>query len=144
MPHGQPMMPSSPGSGTAESQVGPETPAAERRPPSAQYEGQTAASSTRDPRPRPLILQAVPALAIFLLAVWPRMVGLETFVTTDEIFWVGRSGNFARALASGRLASTFQTGHPGVTTMWAGLLGMGRERGQRLGGDRREVPRSPV
>jgi hypothetical protein len=72
------------------------------------------------------------------------MVGLESFVTTDEIFWVGRSGNFARALASGRLAFTLQTGHPGVTTMWAGLLGIGSERSQRLGGDRREVSRGQV
>ena len=82
--------------------------------------------------------------ALFLLAFWPRQVGLDVFVTTDEIFWAGRSGNFAQALASGRLAGTFQTGHPGVTTMWLGLLGMGPERAQALAGDRREVARSQV
>src|SRR6266568_2133933 len=65
------------------------------------------------------------ALAIFLLALGPRLVGLDTFVTTDEIFWAGRTGNFSRALLGGRLNSTFQTGHPGVTTLWTGLVGMG-------------------
>lgn len=83
-------------------------------------------------------------ILLFLLALWPRLVGLDTFVTTDEIFWVGRTANFARALASGRLDLTFQTGHPGVTTMWAGLLGMGPAQAQQLGSDRREVSRSQL
>jgi hypothetical protein len=87
---------------------------------------------------------ALLALAIFALALWPRSLALGTFVTTDEIFWAGRSGNFARSLANGQLSGTLQTGHPGVTTMWAGALGMGLERAPRLAGERREVSRSQV
>jgi 4-amino-4-deoxy-L-arabinose transferase-like glycosyltransferase len=92
----------------------------------------------------PAARQALLAVGIFLLALWPRVVGLDTFVTTDEIFWTGRTGNFARAVADGQLSGTLQTGHPGVTTLWAGFLGMGAERAQRLAGDRREVSRSQV
>ena len=94
---------------------------------------------------RPGVAGAVAVgLLIFLLAFLPRNVGLQTFVTTDEIFWVGRTGSFERGLARGRLDLTFQTGHPGVTTMWAGLLGIGPERAQRLGADNRDVSRGQV
>jgi 4-amino-4-deoxy-L-arabinose transferase-like glycosyltransferase len=138
------MMQSRPGAGSSEPQARLAAPAPQRPPRSARADGRSPASPAPNAQRRPRALKGFAAAAIFLLAIWPRMVGLETFVTTDEIFWVGRSGNFARALAGGRLALTSQTGHPGVTTMWVGLLGMGPERGQRLGGDRREVSRSQV
>jgi hypothetical protein len=84
------------------------------------------------------------AAAAFLLALAPRLHGLDVFVTTDELFWAGRTGSFSRALSTGRLAETFQTGHPGVTTMWAGLAGMGFDRALRLAGERREVSRRQI
>jgi 4-amino-4-deoxy-L-arabinose transferase-like glycosyltransferase len=83
-------------------------------------------------------------LAVLLLALGPRLVGLDVFVTTDEIFWAGRTGNFASALERGDFAATFQTGHPGVTTMWLGFWGMGWEQALSLAGDRRAVSRSEV
>ena len=39
-----------------------------------------------------------------------------------------RSVRFGAALARGDLASTFRAGHPGVTVMWTGLVGIGPER----------------
>lgn len=59
-----------------------------------------------------------------LLALLPRVVGLNDFYTIDEGYhWPGRVENFANALVQGDWAATNQTGHPGVTTMWLGALG---------------------
>lgn len=55
---------------------------------------------------------------IFLLALWPRWVGLDGFVTADELRWTCRALNFRAALAAGEWADTLQTGHPGVVPMW--------------------------
>lgn len=64
------------------------------------------------------------ALLIVLLAAFlaPRLVALGRFVTADEPTWGKRSANFYYALDNGDYASTYQTGHPGVLTMWAGAL----------------------
>ncbi len=84
------------------------------------------------------------AALVAALALPPRVVDTDRFVTTDELFWMGRAGNFARALATGQLGQTFQSGHPGVTTMWAATLGMGPAEAQSLAGARREVSRREV
>jgi len=60
------------------------------------------------------------ALAIAFTA--PRIVSLGSFVTADEPTWGKRAASFYYALADGDYASTNQTGHPGVTTMWAGAV----------------------
>lgn len=65
----------------------------------------------------------VVALVIFLLALAPRLLDLGVFVGPDEFSWVNRSAAFARALAGGNLAGTYQTGHPGVTLLWVETLG---------------------
>jgi 4-amino-4-deoxy-L-arabinose transferase-like glycosyltransferase len=63
-------------------------------------------------------------LLLFLLALAPRMLGLGAFLTTDEAnHWQLRAHNFLQALQEGDYASTNQTGHPGVTTMWLGAAG---------------------
>jgi 4-amino-4-deoxy-L-arabinose transferase-like glycosyltransferase len=59
-------------------------------------------------------------LATFVLALVPRLVQLDSFITTDEPLWVCRSINFRNALLAGDWADTFQVGHPGVITMWIG------------------------
>jgi dolichyl-phosphate-mannose--protein O-mannosyl transferase len=58
-----------------------------------------------------------------LLYLLLRTTGLDRIVTTDEPFWLGRSANFYRALWQGDLVHTFQHAHPGVMTMWAGMVG---------------------
>lgn len=63
-------------------------------------------------------------LAILLLALLPRVWDLDAFISWDEPKWASRSANFLFALQRGQLEGTFQTGHPGVTTMWLGATGL--------------------
>ncbi|HZO30571.1 MAG TPA: hypothetical protein VFH48_31755, partial [Chloroflexota bacterium] len=60
----------------------------------------------------PLLL----AVLLVLVALPPRLLETDRFVTTDELFWIGRSAAFGRAIETGQLGQTFQAGHPGVTT----------------------------
>jgi len=63
------------------------------------------------------LLGCVLALSLFL-----RLYGLDVFLSGDETKWVCRGVNFHAALARGDLRGTYQTGHPGVLTMWIGAL----------------------
>src|SRR4051812_4462284 len=72
------------------------------------------------------------ALALAVIALIPRCLGLADFFTIDEPYhWIGRVRRFAEALGHGDWAATDLTGHPGVTTMWLGALG--RRLGQLMG-----------
>ena len=62
--------------------------------------------------------------AILISSGFLRLRDLDLFIASDELRWACRSINFHAALDEGRLADTFQVGHPGVITMW---LGMGPE-----------------
>ena len=64
------------------------------------------------------------AVGLFLLALLPRITNLGALITPDERRWVERSVAFFSALLQGDWANTFQEGHPGVTTMWTGTLGL--------------------
>lgn len=68
--------------------------------------------------------EAVTALALFLIALVSRLLALNVFVTADERRWVGRSVKFFMALLERNWAGTLQRGHPGVTTMWSGVMGL--------------------
>ncbi|HYU17148.1 MAG TPA: hypothetical protein VEQ11_00435 [Chloroflexota bacterium] len=72
------------------------------------------------------ILQS--SLFIFLLALAPRLAALDAYVTIDESRWLQRASDFYALLAQRDPEDTFIIGHPGVTTMWTALLGMGTER----------------
>ena len=62
------------------------------------------------------------ALTILVVAIWlPRGLALDRLVTPDEKRWLTRSGNFYQALLHGDFANTYQSRHPGVTTMWVGM-----------------------
>lgn len=83
----------------------------------------------------------VRGIGLFALALAVRLPALGKFLTPDEFLWVDRSRNFLAGLlntgfvctslvehtgpgqAEG-LACTLRTGHPGVTTMWTGSLGI--------------------
>src|SRR5215212_1654929 len=73
-------------------------------------------------------LMLVSAVVLFLLALYPRIINLSGYLTTDEGNWMGRTALFARALQIGDPAGTYQSGHPGVMTMWLSLIGMGPDR----------------
>ncbi|MGQ9501691.1 MAG: ArnT family glycosyltransferase [Anaerolineae bacterium] len=65
------------------------------------------------------------ALGLFLLALAPRLPGLDVFLTADEPkAWFGRSIQFLDAIARGDWNATYDSPAPGVTTMWAGALGL--------------------
>ena len=65
------------------------------------------------------------ALGIFVLALAPRMLARDLFPTSDEDSWMRRAGGFTFGLVNNQLGRTYQNGHPGVTTMWIGLLSQG-------------------
>ncbi|MBA2447251.1 MAG: glycosyltransferase family 39 protein [Chloroflexi bacterium] len=81
-------------------------------------------------RVRVLVLAGVGAL--FLLSFYPRAIGLDGNLTADEHLWLARTTRFARALDQGDAADTYRSGHPGVTTMWAALIGLGPARALAL------------
>ncbi|MDW8070187.1 MAG: glycosyltransferase family 39 protein [Anaerolineae bacterium] len=80
-------------------------------------------------------------MGLLVVALAVRLPNLGKFLTPDEFLWVDRSRNFLAGLldphfacksevlhtgfeqAQG-LACTLRTGHPGVTTMWSGSLGI--------------------
>ncbi|MBN1877539.1 MAG: hypothetical protein JXA33_25175 [Anaerolineae bacterium] len=63
-------------------------------------------------------------LAFFFLAFLVRCVSLGRYVTNDEPIWVMRAVQFSDAVAARDWSSIPQTGHPGVTTMALGALGV--------------------
>lgn len=60
---------------------------------------------------------AVPLLILFV-ALSSRVVSLGTMLTFDEPYWITRSLTFFQALWEHDWAATYQTAHPGVSTMW--------------------------
>jgi Dolichyl-phosphate-mannose-protein mannosyltransferase len=63
--------------------------------------------------------------AIFLLALAPRALALGRFTTVDEAYhWFERARQFLAAIRAGDWSATNLIGHPGVTTMWLGALGV--------------------
>src|SRR4051812_310767 len=93
--------------------------------------GEAAATAVRAV-PRTRMLMLVSAAVLFLIALYPRMINLSGYLTTDEGNWMGRTALFTRALQTGDPSGTYQSGHPGVMTMWESLLGMGPERALAL------------
>ncbi len=67
---------------------------------------------------------ALRVMAIFALALLVRLAPLNRYVTPDEPIWVQRSVAFADAVAARDWAAIPQTGHPGLTTMALGALGI--------------------
>jgi len=51
-------------------------------------------------------------------------LALDAFFTPDAMAWMQRSNYFLEGLLTKDWMATLQTGHPGVTTMWTGSLGV--------------------
>jgi 4-amino-4-deoxy-L-arabinose transferase-like glycosyltransferase len=83
--------------------------------------------------PRALLIKVLAGGVLFALAILPRLTGITLFITPDEDNWIRRAGNFAQALERGQLTRTYQSGHPGVTTMWVVTIALGPEA-SALGG----------
>jgi len=52
--------------------------------------------------------------ALFLLALAPRVIGLGSYVTHDEPFWLLNSIRCVYGLTHGDMSAAFQSAHPGV------------------------------
>ena len=57
-----------------------------------------------------------------------RLAPLDRYVTPDEPAWVYRAIRFADALSARDWTAVPSTGHPGVTTMWLGTMGVAIRR----------------
>ena len=82
-----------------------------------------------NPKPEPrLSLQGGTShpepVLLFLLALLPRAVSLQTFVTADEAKWVYRSARFLGAFLRGDFPATAVNLTPAVTTTWLGSIGL--------------------
>jgi 4-amino-4-deoxy-L-arabinose transferase-like glycosyltransferase len=76
-------------------------------------------------------------VGLFALALLPRVLGLNVFITFDEPKWMGEyTIRFLLALMRGEFEATYQTLHPGVTTMWFTSVGLVAQYllGKALGG----------
>ncbi|MBN1137394.1 MAG: glycosyltransferase family 39 protein, partial [Anaerolineae bacterium] len=60
---------------------------------------------------------AIP-LALLVVALATRAVGLGSFSWPDELTWLQRGAAFVTALERGDLPDTYLTDHPGVVPMW--------------------------
>jgi 4-amino-4-deoxy-L-arabinose transferase-like glycosyltransferase len=76
----------------------------------------------RAPRERYIVV------ALFILALLPRVLNLNAFITWDEPMWTYRSIKFLTALQRMDFRGTFLVGHPGVITTWAGATGISIQR----------------
>ncbi len=77
-------------------------------------------------RPKPI----TQALAVWVVAFALRAADLHRILTVDEAYhWFARAAAFQAALAQGDLAGTNIIGHPGVTTMWLGAIGLWVQQG---------------
>ena len=79
----------------------------------------------------PMVLAA---LCVFV-GLWARLFGLNLVYTSDEGYWLQRTVRFGEAVMTGDFAATFRSGHPGVTVMWTGLIGIGPERVRAYAGE---------
>ncbi|NJN93042.1 MAG: phospholipid carrier-dependent glycosyltransferase [Anaerolineales bacterium] len=72
------------------------------------------------------------SLALFVVVLLPRLIGLDSFIAIDEARWVYRSAFFWRAVLAGNFAQAtsdsatpgVETLAPGVPVMWLGGLGL--------------------
>lgn len=75
-----------------------------------------------------LLIDPAAVLNAFLfVAILSRQYGANLVLTSDEAYWMQRSLRFGAALVRSELDLTYRTGHPGVTVMWTGLVGIGPE-----------------
>lgn len=74
--------------------------------------------------PVSLASDTVLGLALFVIALVPRLLAITKFITADEPRWATRSMEFLTGLLTANWPLTLQSGHPGVTTMWSGTIGL--------------------
>jgi hypothetical protein len=71
-----------------------------------------------------------------LLGLAARLPGLNLAYTSDEGYWLQRSVKFGEAVLNRDWSATARSGHPGVTVMWLGFLGIGPGQTRAYSGER--------
>ncbi len=64
------------------------------------------------------------AITVFLLALLPRALSLDVFLTIDEVKWLTRSEQFLQALLRQDFSATYLSAHPGIINYWLILSGV--------------------
>ena len=99
----------------------------------AQQDHMPAESGARRGASVPLALRvSLVALAMFVIALAPRLLNRDLFATSDEDSWMSRAGGFTFGLTNRQYGRTYQNGHPGVTTMWIAMLAQGQDGALRF------------
>ena len=88
-----------------------------------QYKPYDSAEMTREKRVRTVLAALLLALALGA-SLFLRLAALDGFSTVDEPRWEERSIRFAQALARNNPEATYQSEHPGVTSLWIGALAL--------------------
>jgi hypothetical protein len=68
-------------------------------------------------------------LALFSLALAPRLPGLRLFLTTDEPFFVEQAANVVTGLLRGDFGATYWNFYPGLTMIWLDGVGWAAQWG---------------
>ena len=63
-------------------------------------------------------------LAVFLMALLPRILGLDTFITADEDDQIMFASHFLNSVLHGNFGGALVLGYPGVPTLMLGALGV--------------------
>jgi hypothetical protein len=94
-----------------------------------------ASPSAAGPRLAQRLIQLVRAnspalfiLLVFIASLGVRFQSIDLAITADEGYWVQRTVRFGAAIEAADAAATFRAGHPGVTVMWTGFVGIGPSR----------------
>jgi 4-amino-4-deoxy-L-arabinose transferase-like glycosyltransferase len=82
---------------------------------------------------------------MFILALAPRLAGLEQHLTADDQDWMRRASSFAVSVQRDNPRGTYQSAHPGVPVLWLATLAIGPERAEALAraGTLAELEKSP-
>lgn len=55
---------------------------------------------------------------VFIVALFPRILNLDAFISPDEPRWLENTVGFRQGLFTGNFSSLYQQPHPGITNMW--------------------------
>ena len=72
-------------------------------------------------------------VCVFAALLWLKLDRIGAFAVVDEPKWAKRSTAFYTALARHDYPETFQSGHPGVVTLWIGTVASGAQSLARHG-----------
>ena len=70
-------------------------------------------------------LRIILPLAVFIIALLPRILSLDTFITADEDDQIMFSTHFLKSILRGNFGGALILGYPGIPTLLIGAAGVG-------------------